>query len=831
MEAEAEFLRAVTPIIATNNPSAARAFVDATPPPSDISAHGPKALRAWGDLMYAAEQNEDALFYFAALRDKEPESYWPHFQIGRLKARSQDFAGALEQFSQCVAQAPLFAWGWYELLRSALELKDVEALARAAAGFCAADRLKLGHSHARALAAAAHFLFEQKRREDAQPLYAFLVDQNLADDLVYVRQAEYSLSKRDFATAIALLEPRHEARLLGDWGIRALAQAYREKGNEERAREVLAEIVRRTPQNFHVMRDYVRLLAENGMRGDAEAVLQNARNIHSAEKCADLRAIVLSETGDHAGLLELLESDPAFRSVELLPAIDRAITKCAYNARDFDNAFNLIDWRIARFGEARNISLCAINLALSGRNWHLARAWLAKLSEQDFSETPELRLKRFELHCFTGELALAKDALETLQPIAELPARFVPSILKFYAEIGDWARVYRMAMENLTAAFEFADMGPLIVRAVRKSSAHSEAISRIDELLAGIDTASLRNLRNVLTEDIADDETTLGMLLTETGSDALGAVRQRLLLKRSVISAGRAQTPKRFAIYYCTNRTYLGPSFVSLVSLVNSNRDLIELCDLFIIVDDPDACRIAQRLAAKLADALRIPPILIVPRSEIDVPTSTLKTSYGLFTAGHSLAEAAYYRIYFARHLLREERYEAALYIDSDTIVCGDLNPLFAEPERPVLRARLDMARPEVEAAILQHGLAPGRYFNSGVLAFNLRHAELAAALDRCAKIIVNSQETLIFQDQCALNIAFKDQFEPLDPTFNFFLDASDIDQKPEGAILHYLDRPKPWDPLYSGRLSRIWFLNWHALALHIGSDDAIALLNAANER
>jgi lipopolysaccharide biosynthesis glycosyltransferase len=210
-------------------------------------------------------------------------------------------------------------------------------------------------------------------------------------------------------------------------------------------------------------------------------------------------------------------------------------------------------------------------------------------------------------------------------------------------------------------------------------------------------------------------------------------------------------------------------------------------------------------------------------------PSVSLRTSYGLFTGGQSLAEAAYYRIYFADKLHKQGAYERALYIDADTIVYGDLNPLFDELPLAALMARYEVSRPEVEAAIRMHKLEPGQYFNSGVLMFDLRHAELGAALERSLHAVHNLRSNLIFQDQCALNIGFKDVFRPLDDRFNFFITPHDPNPSPGGAILHFLDRPKPWDPIYDGPLCGLWFLKWQELASCIGREDGIRLYKMAN--
>ncbi|MEJ0048086.1 MAG: glycosyltransferase [Rhodospirillales bacterium] len=150
--------------------------------------------------------------------------------------------------------------------------------------------------------------------------------------------------------------------------------------------------------------------------------------------------------------------------------------------------------------------------------------------------------------------------------------------------------------------------------------------------------------------------------------------------------------------------------------------------DFFIVLDDA-LVDVAERGAAAFRRAGF--SVAIVPASSVVASAEKLYPAYGLFTSGHVLSSAAYYRIYFAKYLAGLNVYERAVYVDSDVLVRGTLDPLFASDlgGRP-LAARLEPMRPEVRRAIALHRLQDDRYFNSGVLLFDLRHERLAANLD-----------------------------------------------------------------------------------------------------
>jgi lipopolysaccharide biosynthesis glycosyltransferase len=204
------------------------------------------------------------------------------------------------------------------------------------------------------------------------------------------------------------------------------------------------------------------------------------------------------------------------------------------------------------------------------------------------------------------------------------------------------------------------------------------------------------------------------------------------------------------------------------------------------------------------------------------------KTGYGVFTGGQKLADAAYYRIYLARLLARENSYDRAIYIDSDTVVFpGVERMLWADTDQPLM-ARLDGDRPETRAAIAAHKLPKGTYFNSGVLVFDLRDSHLEECLQRTIDATTDPNISLLFHDQCALNIGFSGHFVPLEGEYNRFVRPHDK-KVSGGVIMHFLERPKPWDPAYPLSVCRIWYRYWDRLAKCIGPEEAMRLYRLAN--
>ena len=817
-------------IASRSDVKAAVVFLRENPAPDASSRVDAHELRLWADVAFTAGSLKDATRIYSRLTTAQPDFFWPYFQLGRISLQIANVKDAVRMFSRAVAIDPKFAWSWFELCRCYHRQQDVAKLKEAAAGFAAADAVALNQHHADALTAIAHYLFEQHHREEPYRIYKILLEQGFKNDLIETRHAEYFIWRGDFGTAIELLDPLRQNDSLGDWGLRSLACAFTETGRLEQAEPILAAIVGRNRKNVTFIRDYVHVLHRRAKRQEVDAVLAAAASNLDRASYESLHLAHLSETNNYAALIDILGSQPSYGGAAAQNDIMRAAYDAAYRQRNYPAARFLIEHYTARFGSDMGMLLCQITIAFATRDWATAQELLSRVSAQDFNSNVELRVKRFEYFCLTGALSQAADALKALEPISRLPKRFLPPVMRYYAEINDWTSAYSVGMQMLDVGFDFEQAGYLIFRAVRKTGMHVPALRQIEQIEALDQAPSLKKLRTIIMEDMIHNGYMLEDLIDDPHLADLGPLQQRLFFKKLVLQSieSKQRRKKRFAVYFCTNEDYLCPTFVSLVSLAESNPDIIAQSDVFVVVDEK-TLSLVRKIGSKLFKKLNI-DVQIKTSADILEDDVSLKVTYGLFTGGHSLAEAAYYRIYFAKALLAQGRHEKALYIDSDTVVQGSLHDLFFRSPKAPLLARLEQSRPEVDAAIRAHDLKPGRYFNSGILLFDLQHSELAAALERTIDAIRNSRERLMFHDQCALNIGFADVFQTLDDRFNFFVKPEGSEVSSDAAIVHYLDRPKPWDPAYPREVCRHWFANWHKLAVQIGGKDAMALYQLSNK-
>jgi lipopolysaccharide biosynthesis glycosyltransferase len=111
---------------------------------------------------------------------------------------------------------------------------------------------------------------------------------------------------------------------------------------------------------------------------------------------------------------------------------------------------------------------------------------------------------------------------------------------------------------------------------------------------------------------------------------------------------------------------------------------------------------------------------------------------------------------------------------------------------------------------------------------FDLSHPDLPVLLNKAIDISLYKHESLTFLDQCALNIAFRERTTLLPAAFNAFIREKDrLDlAAPEPVVWHFLDRPKPWDPMYRSVNCMRWIRELAALGQILPADCMKQLLS-----
>ena len=162
----------------------------------------------------------------------------------------------------------------------------------------------------------------------------------------------------------------------------------------------------------------------------------------------------------------------------------------------------------------------------------------------------------------------------------------------------------------------------------------------------------------------------------------------------------------------------------------------------------------------------------------------------------HYYSMTTYYRLFIAEMF---PEYDKAIYIDSDTIVLGDISRLYATDVSNHLIAgckeqameQVDVYGTYVEKVI---GISRHEFFNAGIMLINCDKFRTQKILDKFV-FYLGIYDFIVTQDEDYLNLVCKDQVLWLDQKWNTELAAGleyNYDVK-TANILHYIMVNKPW--------------------------------------
>ena len=747
------------------------------------------------------------------------------YKMGRLELAAGDPAAAAERFGRGTEVDPGFAYNWIGLARALADLGRKDEAIPFAERFVSFQVRPHTPEDLAALADLGDHLFEAGERQRSGPIYALAREFGANSQRAAVRQAESLIASGETERAREVLFPLLEAGMLDVWGRRALAHCESQAGQHSAAILLAEGVVAERGEDAGFVATYLDVLVRAREPERWRDALNRMGGKLPVEALAELQARVKLAENQATGAATILAGIPFQRQTRLFyVAVETGYASLA------DGETGLAQALASRLAElAPDLAapkLLQTDIYLRQQQWEQAAGTLRQMPPQE-AQQPHVLLKWFEYYCFVGQSEQAK-LLQVQLEEEGLPTRqFMLPILRFLAEQQNWAELTDRALAWLGADFRYDQIGYVLYRAAKRTARHADFLTAIAAIENWRAQADLMRLYTALAWDCA---ATLADM-TQVSDDAAGlaspAMRHRMAVQRTIQARAHAPAGRR-ALFLCSNANYLCASIVALHSALQHSVPGREDC--FLIVDD----ELTPRTELLLQPFRKLGFIInVVPASEVVGNAKRLYPSYGLFTSGHVLASAAYYRIYFARHLQKLGTYSRAIYIDSDVLVRTRLDALFAaELDGKPLGARVETPRPEVTRAIAQHRLQDETYFNSGVLVFDLTNPELSAALDGAVAAIADETVTLLFHDQCALNLGFRERFARLSTEWNTPVsEATQAEDVPsEAAILHYLDRPKPWSAAYDGHCATLWFDQWAKTAELIGEAQALEVFALATD-
>lgn len=233
-------------------------------------------------------------------------------------------------------------------------------------------------------------------------------------------------------------------------------------------------------------------------------------------------------------------------------------------------------------------------------------------------------------------------------------------------------------------------------------------------------------------------------------------------------------------IFYATDENYLPYLIVSLLSL-KKNASKGKLYKIYVLMGWVTS--FAKETLAKYEDE-----DFTIECVDVSAQMEAVKTSLQLrdYYTG-----ATYYRIFVAKMF---PEYEKALYIDSDTVLIGDIYQLYNhELGENWVGAVVDGAVASVPAFSTYTektlGIVAEKYFNAGVLLMNLAQFRKGDFYGKfCA--LLQQYKFCVAQDQDYLNVICKDKVLYLNEEWNKMPIGG---AKGEPKLIHYNLTLKPW--------------------------------------
>lgn len=465
-----------------------------------------------------------------------------------------------------------------------------------------------------------------------------------------------------------------------------------------------------------------------------------------------------------------------------------------------------------------HIVAAAMGHCFARRDWVRAEEILGDASPRiDIRAHPELRLRQLELYCYTLRMEQAAALAEVWMEDEVLPAIATGTIAALLGARGQWRRVITLLQDRVDRGMR-VDEPPLlqaVYEAARQEDDYASVVTALDLAQARGPIKSLQKLRRALLAECA--------VRRALGKPGCGRPAERDLFagRSGRVLAARARVflhaPVRPAakqhIFFCADAAYMIGAAIALLSVLRNNLALARECSFWLVCADDDLA-FARDLCGVIGNQFGA-TVTVVPAGKI-VPDQALRRDWGLFTPGQMLARSAYWRIFMARTLLAWGAGGRALYLDSDVVAAPGLGGIFrTRLGGRALAARTESRLPEVAEAAGRIGVRTDRYFNSGVLLFDLEHEAAGACLEASIEASLRRQHMLTFHDQCALNIGFTGQSFPLPPRYNMFLRAGEPPPAGNGTavVRHFLGRPKPWDAIIAGAAPVLWQTEFQLLA------------------
>lgn len=432
-------------------------------------------------------------------------------------------------------------------------------------------------------------------------------------------------------------------------------------------------------------------------------------------------------------------------------------------------------------------SLC-IRLTLAEGDREAAEVLFHELSDQEYLMESSLAEARLDFLCGDNRIREASELLELFRKPDFLPSALLEKMVQFYLRVGNvpsatallkyWIRndlCYHVQFKTLVRLVEAGVSAEVIAYQIECV----DGWYRYPDLLAC--RAAIGLMKPPAVEDRSIDQASCKNVTNKT----------RLAKTNDVV-------------LFCADAHYRKCALVAIVGLVKALSSQSDRPTIALFVPSSES-GFWEAVIACMSSVLRAPDFFLLHDNIPGLEKG--RSEYGTL-CGRVLPAMVYGRL-FAINSLLESGFKKLLYLDSDIVVLDDISPLFSIDQKgyPV-SALVEPSIGLIAQAIDKLELNNRRYFNSGVMLFNIEHPATSLIVKQAIAYVLDPAVELIFHDQCALNKAVRGFFHALPDIYNTLVFPGTIftgvDRR---VILHFIDAPKPWD---IGHCGGSGFTIWH---------------------
>ncbi|RON40183.1 hypothetical protein BK666_27015 [Pseudomonas frederiksbergensis] len=466
---------------------------------------------------------------------------------------------------------------------------------------------------------------------------------------------------------------------------------------------------------------------------------------------------------------------------------------------DIEHATLLVDYLSRAVTYKLSVKMLELKLCLYVGDREKAENLFSTISEQDYLMQLALAEMRIDFLCENKRVVEARGFIESFTKSSFLPSSLLEKMAQFYILNNELVKARDLLQYWLRSDFSYYSQFQTLLRLVDGVVSAKSVIGIIESIDGWFRYPDLIACREAIS---------LLPCIREENQPK----NENLVLAKTVVFDNKSSCPKAIAdkknvILFCVDKSYRVPALVAILGVIREMHPDSEKPDIALFLPESEM-QFWKDISDRLSVFSECPEFVLIHEN---MPAIQKSREQYRHLCNRQLTTIAYGRLFAVQELSFRE-YNKILYLDSDIVVLNDVVPMFSMHQLGYpISATIERPVDKVGQAVQIHNIVNKKYFNSGVMLFDLKHPATLTIIEKAIEYVLDPEVDLIFHDQCAINKAVKGHFHPLPEKYNsFFFPGSVSNTATEKVILHFLDSPKPWEIAHRGGSSvAIWKLQW----------------------